>query len=812
MALRLSAASGAAQPSQPNHATIGQRAGALLAAGEVKAYRALFAEAAEIENPHRRYKAQAKLLEVGLGAPVAETTVPALFLTIAGAAAEVLEQEPREPMLLNYLGVALFELGSFQAAEALFRAAGRLDPDLPHVKKNLAEITRRHRAGTAFLGPVLPRHIQAQLPALAKRAAAVAGRAHPAKGLTISLCMIVKDEEEMLPRSLGAIHDAVDEIVIVDTGSTDASVEIAESFGAKVLHHEWDGDFSAPRNLSFDAATGDWIIYLDADEVLVREDAEKLRALTGQVWREAFYLVETNFTGDLEDGTSVTHNALRVFRNRPEYRFEGRIHEQIAQTLPAYVPERLHLTNVRVEHYGYLGAVRDAKEKSRRNTELLERQLAEGGDSPFLHFNLGSEYAAAGDGEAALKNFQIAWNKMKDDPVLASYGFVPQLVDRLVTALRTTGDLAGARRQADEGLATFPDFTDLVLEQAYAVRDAGDLPEAIRLLERCLEMGDAPSRYSSTVGCGSYLALTALADIHRARGELAEAEAALTRCLAEFPHYLGAVLPLAGVMLARGTEPAAAAAQIEEQVEKVTPSVRLMLGTALYEAGHAADAEHQFRALLEAQASSDPARVALAESLLSQSRWAEAAAVAEQVPVESGVAGAAARSALFAQILEGNHDGYARALDRARAAKVAEADIVLLAGWQAALSGGELPASLPADATPLLVVTLEALLRVQEIDAFVALLPAIERVGLPWRDRRELLARMYMRRGFLSSAADEWISVCEQTGGDVEALMGLAQLAVAREMPGDALVFAREVQEIAPGHEGAGRILAALGS
>src|SRR5205807_2544463 len=81
-------------------------------------------------------------------------------------------------------------------------------------------------------------------------------------GLSLTLCMIVRDEESMLPRCLEAVKDAVDEIVVVDTGSTDGTVAIAESFGAKVLHHEWSGDFAAARNVSFDAATSDWIVYL----------------------------------------------------------------------------------------------------------------------------------------------------------------------------------------------------------------------------------------------------------------------------------------------------------------------------------------------------------------------------------------------------------------------------------------------------------------------------------------------------------------------------------------------------------------------
>ena len=151
-----------------------------------------------------------------------------------------------------------------------------------------------------------------------------------------------------------------------------------------MVEREWTGSFAAARNASIEAASGDWLLFLDADEVLDPADAPLLRDLTGRTWREAFYLVETNHTGELGDGTAVTHNALRLFRNRPEYRFEGRVHEQIAQNLPSGLPERIEPTRIRVDHYGYLGAVRDAKEKSRRNIELLRRQLSRGGRQPLL--------------------------------------------------------------------------------------------------------------------------------------------------------------------------------------------------------------------------------------------------------------------------------------------------------------------------------------------------------------------------------------------------------------------------------------------
>ncbi len=120
------------------------------------------------------------------------------------------------------------------------------------------------------------------------------------------------------------------------------------------------------------------------------------------MWREAFYLVETSYTGELGDGSAITNSALRVFRNRPHYRFEGRLHEQIAHHLPTYAAGRIEQSSVRIDHYGYLGAVRDAKEKSRRNLELLKAQQAESAPSAFIHFNLGTEYAALGDHRSAL--------------------------------------------------------------------------------------------------------------------------------------------------------------------------------------------------------------------------------------------------------------------------------------------------------------------------------------------------------------------------------------------------------------------------
>jgi tetratricopeptide (TPR) repeat protein len=808
MALRLTTAS-APKTAGRSAAELTALARAHLSRGDTSAYLSLFADVASDTDQHRRFRARTALLEAGMNVSVPAKLVPRVLLAGARASVELLEEEPREPVILNHGGVFLYELGALGSAEQLFKAAKRLDPDLPHVGRNLEELARRRRKNVDVLR-MLPAPVALELGQLGTRVERIAGRAKPAEGMRVSLVMIVKDEEEMLPRSLEAIRDVVDEMIIVDTGSTDRTVEIAESFGAKVLHHEWTGDFAEARNVSLDAATGDWFIYLDADEVLVREDAARLRELAGHVWREAFFLTEINFTGDLDDGMAVHHNALRMYRNRPEYRFEGRIHEQLAHRLPAGVPERVEQPSVRIEHYGYLGAVRDAKEKSRRNIELLERQLSDGEVSPFLCFNLGSEYAAAGEAERALARFEEAWKLLGDDPEMSSYGFVPSLTNRLVKALRTTGDHARAVERAKEGLRVFPGFTDLVLEQAHCAREQRDLDGAASLIEECLRMGDAPSRYSAQVGAGSYIALGALADIRRLQGDFAECERLLVESLREHPGYLGAVHPLAAVMLLRGCEPAVVVETIDSLVGKLTPSAHFMLGSALYEQRHAEEAETQFRLVLEKQPSSDPARVALSEALLSQRRWEEAAEAAAEVDDASGCAHVARRSELFGRVMAGDAGAFGVSFARAQAAGMLTADLKLFGAWESIHRGEDAPSVLPIECGSLLALMMEALLRVEEVEAFAELLPLVDALGIPRRERRELLGAMYLRRGFLESAGDEWIAACQEHGPDARALFGLAQVAAARGLLEEAQMFAEETRRLEPEHSGADLLLDAI--
>jgi tetratricopeptide (TPR) repeat protein len=793
----------AAQPAPTGNA-LATRARAALARGDVTAYSALFTDAGAPTTPDAPYEAQLALLHAGLAAAgeATEGLAVRIFVAIADAALGLLEREPAEPVILNLAGVACYELWSLDAAQALFRAAQRLDPELADPERNLREVARRRRAGRRM------RPLHAAVPGLARRARSVSGRAKPATGLTLSLCMIVRDEEQMLPRCLAAVAPAVDEIVIVDTGSSDGTVEIARSFGARVIEHPWTGSFAEARNVSFDAATGDWVMYLDADEILVGDDIPRLRALIGQTWREAFFIVETSYLGELGTGAAMVSVAPRIFRNRPGYRFTGRLHEQIFETLPAHLPGRIGQTPVRIEHYGYLGSIRDAKEKSRRNIEILAKQAVTAPETPFLHFNLGSEYCAAGDVRAGAAELRRAREMLAAEGNLAGCVYAPLLFSRLVVALRSCGQLDDAAAAAAEGLELLPGFTDLVLEQAKISEMLGREAEAEELYRRCLELGDAPARYSAMIGCGTFLPHLHLAELRLRRGETAAARQALAICAADHPDFVAVAVPYAKVLLLDGASPSEVMTEIE-RLGDLPPRVRQSVAGSLRQAGELAVAEEQYRLVLAASPANAWVRTTLGEILLARGAWDEAIDVVATVADSDPHGALACRIELLALIGRAGADPVRAALSRAERAGLPRAEQTVFGAWAEMAHGTDEPPAVPVAGVPVLAVILETLLAAGDIDRFNALRPALAASQLDRREQRELLGEMLLARGFLAQAAQEWMEVCSQQP-DVRALVGLARVAERSGMPDDAATFATGALELDPGCAAARELLRRL--
>ena len=171
--------------------------------------------------------------------------------------------------------------------------------------------------------------------------------AHP-KDVTLSACLIVKNEEKHLSTCLESLAAICDEIVVVDTGSEDDTVPIAEAFGAKIFHYAWRKDFSAARNFAIEQASGDWIIQLDADEELFPEDQHKVREVIQQGKCDGAYLALHNrVSNSFGESEPSVHYLVRLFRNRRDFYYENAIHE-ILKTTGKVIP-----VDINILHHGY---------------------------------------------------------------------------------------------------------------------------------------------------------------------------------------------------------------------------------------------------------------------------------------------------------------------------------------------------------------------------------------------------------------------------------------------------------------------------
>ena len=221
--------------------------------------------------------------------------------------------------------------------------------------------------------------------------------------------MIVKNEEQFLEKCLASVADAVDEINIVDTGSTDRTVEIAQKFGARIEHHEWRNDFSWARNKSIEMATKRWIFQLDADEELVPESVAALKQLRNAPAHLAGVWIRCVNGSNRYHGTGViSHAIVRIFPNHERIRFHGAIHE-----FPSVdgSPMALPAANspIRIVHYGYLEEVVKERGKYERNMAIVEADVEREPEEAFHWYNYGMTAHLGGDHDRGVIGLTRMW-------------------------------------------------------------------------------------------------------------------------------------------------------------------------------------------------------------------------------------------------------------------------------------------------------------------------------------------------------------------------------------------------------------------
>ncbi|WP_066632960.1 glycosyltransferase [Desulfolucanica intricata] len=358
---------------------------------------------------------------------------------------------------------------------------------------------------------------------------------------TVTLTMIVKNEATNLEACLNSVNEQVDEIVIVDTGSTDDTLLIARRYTDKIYHYPWHGDFSAARNFALEKASGEWILYLDADEKLNTGNSSLKDLVNSDKSIEAYLLPIHNPTGD----SNSEYNrflVLRLFKNNGRYRFQGKIHEQIIVEDPKSIGLAEEIV---IEHKRLSSQERNRKRG--RNLNLLKKACADDSDNPFLRYYLGVEWLMLGKPTKALPHLQYAYQTLTDNHLL----FRSPALRYLIICLKTLGRLDEAICLCMEADLRYPEYTDIHYLGGILFEEKKEYEIAVKWFNQAILDGTPPAVYIHMNGSGSFLAYYHLGYCHEKLGRSESARKNYEQALEINPCYIYPVYNLFLILLAQ---------------------------------------------------------------------------------------------------------------------------------------------------------------------------------------------------------------------------------------------------------------------
>lgn len=377
---------------------------------------------------------------------------------------------------------------------------------------------------------------------------------------TLSICMIVKNEEKNLRRCLESIVTLLEalsaELIIVDTGSTDKTVEIAREFTSQVYYHEWNYHFSDMRNKSIAYAAGEWIMILDADEEL--ENPVKLVALLQSKSVKDYNTIRVSGKNFLTDGRDkyVVHITERLFRNTGQFRYEGSIHNQ-----PVYENPVMH-ADIYIRHYGYNNDDQELMEKKfKRTSSLLLQELEKDPDHIYFRFQLARTYFMHKDYRTALleirKSYSLLQKYNKD--TMARNHYVYGEYARMSYICNSYDETV---KIAKEGIALTPQYVDLYYYLGETLLAQQELDEAIETFKTFLQLHEECTQTGL-----SKLSIIELYTLDDKTKSIAAYK--LARALFEIENYAEAIEYIG---------------LIEENTHKIELAIKLMLKLQRYEA------------------------------------------------------------------------------------------------------------------------------------------------------------------------------------------------------------------------------------
>lgn len=352
-------------------------------------------------------------------------------------------------------------------------------------------------------------------------------------GPRLSVAMIVRDEAARLRTALDSVQTIADEVIVVDTGSTDETVAIAEAAGARVDAVAWTDDFAAARNAALDRCHGRWILILDADEALSAHSLAMLRELVAvdPDRPTACEVIIRNWTNAAE-GTGFDHRAVRLLTRDADVRFVGRIHEQVTHVREGDAGiDWLLAPEILIDHWGYQAEARLARSKSERNRQLLTQAVEDQPDDPAAHHHLGMWHWAERRPDEALSAFERSLALGGDTEVPAYRRATHTLRVASLVALDRQGDALAAAAEAAGICEEEPDYWFNV---GLAQQALGEHETAIETFGRCLGLrGTMP--YMAEHGTRGWKAGLALANSLDALQRQVQAMAVRWESLRDFP-------------------------------------------------------------------------------------------------------------------------------------------------------------------------------------------------------------------------------------------------------------------------------------
>jgi glycosyltransferase involved in cell wall biosynthesis len=323
--------------------------------------------------------------------------------------------------------------------------------------------------------------------------------------------MIVKNEEKYIEMCLENALKLVDEIIIVDTGSTDSTLDIIKKFGAQisVCQYKWEDDFAKARNISLEKATGDWILVLDADEKIIC-DVDKFRKQLEETEYEGIILPLYNIINK----NSIMYSSVycKLFRNKG-YTYNGIIHENI-NIKPNKIVE-FDSSICKIFHYGYMKNLVNGKDKAKRNKEMLFKQLEKEPKNPYVYYNIGVTYMVNENWQEAL-NYFFKCNALASQISLTEVTrYEIDMAKRMAECLCQLEQYEVCIDFVDDllGDVAYYGFVDLVYIKAHCYFTMKNYDEAIKNFEECLKIGET-KKFVTINGTGSFLPKIMLAKIY----------------------------------------------------------------------------------------------------------------------------------------------------------------------------------------------------------------------------------------------------------------------------------------------------------